>query len=103
MDSLRAWLPDVQPGADHADRRHPLGRYLTRELFGSPGLKRLITRSAGCSRTWRRTLERSGGADDHHKPLIGPDQGDRRPRNHRASGATDTLRRAESSLTIEPT
>lgn len=33
--SLRAWLPDVQPGADHADRGHPPGRYLTRELLSS--------------------------------------------------------------------
>jgi hypothetical protein len=50
-DPLRAWLPDVEPGADHADRGHPPGRYLTRELLSSLRLQRTIARSAGYSRS----------------------------------------------------
>jgi hypothetical protein len=40
---------DMQPGADHADRRHPPGHQLTRELLGSLGSQRVVTRSPGCS------------------------------------------------------
>ena len=80
-DPLRAWLPAVEPGADHADRGHPPGRYLTRELLSSLRLQRTIARSAGCSRSGRRTRRHLARADDHHEQLVRADQRDRRPRS----------------------
>ena len=127
-DPLRAWLPDVEPGADNADRGHPPGRYLTRELLSSLHLQRTIARSAGCSRSGRRTRRHLARADDHHEQLVRADQRDRRPRSDNGTRRpmakavrhvgrerrrdpqaqqpprqrwTRTFRRAESSITIE--
>ena len=66
-DPLRAWLPDVEPGADHADRGHPPGRHLTRELLSSPRPQRAIARSARCFRSGRRASREPARADDHHE------------------------------------
>jgi len=84
-DPLHAWLPDVQPGADHADRRHPPGRYLTRELLSSLRLQRIAASSAGSSRAGRRTHRRLSGVDDHHEQLVRADQRDRKPRGHNSA------------------
>jgi hypothetical protein len=66
-DPLRVWLPDVEPGADHADRGHPPGRYLTRELLSSLRLQRTITRRTGFPRSGRRARRHLARTDDHQE------------------------------------
>jgi hypothetical protein len=80
--TLCARLPNVEPGADHADRGHPPSRYLTRELLSSPHPQPAIARSARCSRSGRPASREPARADDHHEQLIRTDQRDRGPRRH---------------------
>jgi hypothetical protein len=81
-DPLRAWLPNMEPGADHADRGHPPRRHLTRERLSSPHPQPAIARSARWSRSGRRASREPARADDHHEQLLRTDQRDRRPRSH---------------------
>jgi hypothetical protein len=59
-DPLRAWLPNVQPGADGADRRHPSGRYLTRKLLSRLRRKRVTASNVRGSRSGRRSRRHLG-------------------------------------------
>ena len=125
MYPLRAWLPDMDPSTDRANRGKPLGRKLIGEHLNSLLLYRIFLRIADPARPVSRYLS---AANEHHQQLIRPDQSHcrpcghaapirpwpmpcatfaasvvamPRPSNHLASAGIAALRRAESSSTIE--